>query len=240
MNTATLPSAVERLDLENTGDRAQVFMHKQRYDFALKGISPSDTALEIGTGTGFFSKVLAEHCESYSGLEIDPESCALTRERIGDRGVVLQGDAQKLPFSDHSFSAIVALEVLEHLEDFRKCIREIHRVLTPAGRVVISVPYRRRGGKNPRNPYHVYEPGENELVNAFSEYFGKVEVYYQYFPETAFMTAARLFHFRRFVGLDRVYGNLWQAVPEVLNRVQLDPNGKGMRITLVLLASEKK
>jgi len=70
MNTATLPSAVERLDLENTGDRAQVFMHKQRYDFALKGISPSDTALEIGTGTGFFSKVLAEHCESYSGLEI--------------------------------------------------------------------------------------------------------------------------------------------------------------------------
>ena len=40
MNTATLPSAVERLDLENTGDRAQVFMHKQRYDLPLKVYRP--------------------------------------------------------------------------------------------------------------------------------------------------------------------------------------------------------
>ena len=238
MSAAVLPIAVERLDLENTSDRAQAFLHKQRYDFAFERISPEDSALEIGTGTGFFSEMLSRHCR-YTGIEIDPASCEQARNRVDGRGSVIEGDAQALPFPNDSFTKITALEVLEHVPDYRKAIAEIHRCLVPNGRVIISVPYRRFGGKNPGNPYHVYEPGAGELAAAFQRYFSNVQTFYQYFPETRFMTAARVFHFRRFVRLAEVYDGIWKADPAVLHTIKIDPFGKGMRLTLVLDISGK-
>jgi ubiquinone/menaquinone biosynthesis C-methylase UbiE len=239
MNAAALPIAVERLDLEHTADQAQAFLHKQRYDFAFERISHKDSALEIGTGTGYFSEMLSRHCR-YTGIEIDPASCQQARSRLNGQGTVIEGDAQALPFPDSSFSRITALEVLEHVPDFRKAVREIHRCLSPDGRVIISVPYRRIGGKNPANPYHVYEPGARELISIFQSHFSTVQPFYQYFPETLFMTTARLFHFRRFVGLAEVYGALWRAEPSVLHTVKIDQSGNGMRLTLVLDISGKK
>ena len=238
MNAAVLPIAVERLDLENTSDLAQVFLHKQRYDFALERISPQDSVLEVGTGTGYFSETLSRHCR-YTGIEIDPASCQQAISRVNGRGSVIEGDAQALPFPNASFTRITALEVLEHVPDFRKAIAEIHRCLTPGGRVIISVPYRRFGGKTPDNPFHVYEPGASELASAFKRYFSNVQPFYQYFPESRFMTAARIFHFRRLVGLADLYGSIWKADPAVLNTIKIDQAGKGMRLTLVLDISGK-
>jgi ubiquinone/menaquinone biosynthesis C-methylase UbiE len=240
MSATTTPVAVERLDVETSSNTAQVFLHKQRYDFALSRLSAADSVLEVGTGTGFFSDILANHCSSYTGLEIDPASCEESQRRVGERGRVVEGDAQTLPFPSDSFSASIALEVLEHIPDYRKAVREIHRCLKLDGQFIISVPYRTIGGKNDQNPYHLYEPGENELVQCLNRYFAKIEVFYQYFAETALMTAARLLHLRGFLGLAQVYGDLWNGVPAALDQIRIDPSGKGMRICLVLAASKPK
>lgn len=53
----------------------------------------------------------------------------------------IYGDAQYLPFSDSSFNWILLLDVLEHIPDPDKCLREIHRVLTPDGTLVLQVPF---------------------------------------------------------------------------------------------------
>ena len=240
MNERKMPEAVERLDLEDTDDAAQIFLHKQRYDFALDRISRDETVLEIGTGSGYFSKVLANHCKSYTGLEIDPASVQRLRDQLAGRGTVVQGDAQASPLQASSYSSVVILEVLEHLPDYRKAVQEIHRCIKLDGKVIVSVPYRARGGKSDTNEFHLYEPGEQELVQEFQKYFRKVEVQYQYFQETPLMTTARIFHFRRFVGLAGVYRNLWQGLPSAVEKVKIDTAGKGMRITLMLVASEKK
>jgi ubiquinone/menaquinone biosynthesis C-methylase UbiE len=240
MNTATAPCAVERLDLENTTDTTQVFLHKQRYDFALERISRNDSVLEVGTGTGYFSSILADHCDSYTGLEIDPNSCEATRRRLGGRGKVIEADARALPFPNASFSSVVALEVLEHIQDYPQAVREIHRCIRPEGRLIVSVPYRKKGGKNPINPYHVHEPGEEELIQCLASHFGKVQVFYQYFSETSFMTAARVLHMRRFFGLAQIYGDLWNGVPAALQKIKIDSRGNGMRIGLLLVASERR
>jgi ubiquinone/menaquinone biosynthesis C-methylase UbiE len=240
MNKEEIPETVERLDFESTTDAAQVFLHKQRYDFALERISPEDTVLEIGTGSGYFSQILASHCRSYTGLELDPHSVQRLRKQLDGRGTVVEGDAQASPLKDACCSCVVILEVLEHLPDYRKGIQEIHRCLKPGGKVIVSVPYRRRGGTSDTNRFHLYEPGEQELVQEFQKYFGKVEVQYQYFQETPLMTIARTFHFRPFVGLAGIYSDLWRGVPSAIQKVKIDSEGKGMRITLMLVASEGK
>jgi ubiquinone/menaquinone biosynthesis C-methylase UbiE len=232
--------AVERLDAETSDNRLQILLHKQRYDFTLQRISKDDTVLEIGTGVGYFSQMLAQHCQAYTGIEIEAEACQEARRRLQGRGQVMQGDAQALPFEDGSYSAVVCLEVLEHLLDFKKAVREIHRCLRPGGQGIISVPYRKYGGKNPLNRFHLYEPGERELIEAFGTYFAKVEASFQYFEETALMTAARIFRLRRILGLASVYRDLTLGEPSALKKLRIGNRGRGMNITLLLVVSERR
>jgi len=45
-----------------------------------------------------------------------------------------------LPYADASFDLVTATEVIEHLADFRRVVREIHRVLRPGGVCILSTP----------------------------------------------------------------------------------------------------
>jgi SAM-dependent methyltransferase len=63
-----------------------------------------------------------------------------TLSRAGGRSV--QVGAGFLPFRDRCFEAVLALEVLEHVEDDRRLIAEMARVLRPGGLAVVSVPLR--------------------------------------------------------------------------------------------------
>jgi len=45
-----------------------------------------------------------------------------------------------LPFADESFQVVTMLAVLEHIEKEKQILREIHRVLIPGGKLVLTVP----------------------------------------------------------------------------------------------------
>lgn len=45
------------------------------------------------------------------------------------------------PFEDNHFEEILAIEVLDHLDDIMKVMQEMHRILKPGGKIIISVPY---------------------------------------------------------------------------------------------------
>src|SRR5258707_13714461 len=89
-------AAVERLDIHNSSDRLQVALHRQRYDFALEHLGRSESVLEIGTGVGSFSPLLADRCEKYAGIEIDRESCLAAAKRLGGEPRIVCGEAARL------------------------------------------------------------------------------------------------------------------------------------------------
>src|SRR6266498_4359265 len=163
--------AKERLDTRTSTDRLQIALHNQRYEFVLGNLSRLESVLEVGTGDGNLSTLLAKKCGNYIGLEFDAESCRVTKERLGGAYRVIQGDARAMPFEPRTFTGIVCLEVLEHLGDFEAGIQNIHRCLREDGMAIISVPYRRRGGPSVTNIYHLYEPGERELLATLQRYF---------------------------------------------------------------------
>jgi SAM-dependent methyltransferase len=235
-----MSEAQERLDTRSSADRLQVALHKQRYEFVLQNLATLESVLEIGTGEGNLSVLLAPRCGNYVGLEFDADTCARASRRLGDAYRIVRGDARALPFEARSFSGIVCLEVLEHLGDFQAGISNIQRCLQLDGRAILSVPYRRRGGASSPNVYHLYEPGEGELVTALRECFEKVAVYYQYFQETRLMSAARLFHLRRALGLQRHYRALTQGEPQALSQLKLEHEADGMKLHLVAVVDRPK
>lgn len=230
---------VERVDVDSCESPLQVVLHRARYDFVLDHLPPAQSVLEIGTGTGTFARELSKRCSRYAGVEYDPVACQMSRKKSGLQQEIIQGDARRLPFEANQFSFIVCLEVLEHLGDFEAGVKEIHRCISPDGTAIISVPYRKTGKKN-TSAYHLYEPGERELTGAFEKLFKKVEVHYQYFEETRWMTLVRNVHLRRLFGMHRIYADLTNGLPQATGKIHIGEQSGGMNISLLLIATGKK
>jgi ubiquinone/menaquinone biosynthesis C-methylase UbiE len=232
--------ALERMNVGSGEDRLQIKLHQMRYDFVLARLPENSRVLEVGTGEGAFTTQILPRSGSYIGVEFDPQACEQARLQAGPKAEIIVGDARKLPFGDNQFSFVVCLEVLEHLGDFAAGVRNIHRCLDSSGMAVMSVPYRKTGGKSDVNPYHIYEPGEGELVALFRELFTTVEVHYLYFEETPFMTFARKLHLRRVLGVSRCYADLAAGTSAAIEKLHLGQKSGGMNISLLIVARGKK
>ena len=108
----------------------------------LATLLPAGKVLNIGIGGGFLEEAaLRRGAEVYS-LDPIPETARMLRERLGVKAVA--GYSQSIPFTDSSFDAVVASELLEHLEDsaLDASLKEISHVLVPGGMFIGTVPAR--------------------------------------------------------------------------------------------------
>lgn len=104
-----------------------------RRTVAAIGLQRGARVLEVGSGPGFFSPLLAASTPEGSAvmLDLQPEMLRLARDRVGARhGVGFVGaDAQCLPFGDSSFDAVFIATVLGEVPDLDSCLAELRRVL---------------------------------------------------------------------------------------------------------------
>lgn len=93
--------------------------------------------LDLGCGTGFNYKTLNKYGKVTNlDYHIEPlRSCK--RKGIPN---IIKGDAQNLRFTNNSFDIVTAIELLEHLDDDEKAIKEIYRVLKNNGTFIFTVP----------------------------------------------------------------------------------------------------
>jgi len=103
--------------------------------------APPGPWLDLGAGTGANLVHLAPD-SNRRRLALDRSARALAHlvARTGARDVrTTRADAEALPFASGSLACVTALDLLEHIDD-DACLREIARVLQPAGAFVVSVP----------------------------------------------------------------------------------------------------
>lgn len=93
--------------------------------------------LDYGSGTGGNASAYSS-LGSVVGVEPDATAVRLASVRGGVR--YCRASGTRLPFRTDTFDAVVASDVLEHIEDDRAAILEIARVLRPGGTAIISVP----------------------------------------------------------------------------------------------------
>jgi ubiquinone/menaquinone biosynthesis C-methylase UbiE len=99
--------------------------------------------LDVGCGSGWATRLLAESAlnGSVTGIDISDEMIRVARESSeGLSNVHFEvATAEQLPFSDSSFTHAFSMESLYYYRNIPKALKEIHRVLTPAGLFVAVV-----------------------------------------------------------------------------------------------------
>lgn len=100
-----------------------------------------DRVLDVATGTGMVAAELLRSGCTVVGLDQSPEMLAGARARfaaqpaLGARVELVEGQAEKLPFEDSSFTALTLTYLLRYVDDPRATMRELARVVAPSGRI---------------------------------------------------------------------------------------------------------
>jgi SAM-dependent methyltransferase len=108
---------------------------------------PGDRVLDLGSGSGFASEMLARL--GYNVVAGDPDLPALRhnrqrptfdRSRIAGEVRVAAAVAEYLPFGDETFDGVLGMNVLHHVADLSRAVTELARVLKPGRRAVFCEP----------------------------------------------------------------------------------------------------
>jgi SAM-dependent methyltransferase len=103
-------------------------------------LGPGMSVLELGCGTGYFTRELARSGADIVAVDVSPELLEMARADCSAKNVRYEiQNACALSYPDAAFDSVVGSSVLHHLE-IKEAVREIHRVLKPRGTIYFTEP----------------------------------------------------------------------------------------------------
>lgn len=134
----------------------------------------SGKVLEIGTGTGYGIRVAAPHAERFVTLDKHRPANLPELQRQAPNAEFRTATVPPLPFDDNTFDFVISFQVVEHIEQDALFVQEVHRVLRPGGRFIVTTP--NAPMSLTRNPWHVREYRADELRALLQGPFAQVEM----------------------------------------------------------------
>ena len=118
------------------------FTHSNKAIVRLLPPTREVSILDVGTGTGILiEQVLLKNKSAYLfGIDISPEMVKKAKRKFqGKNNVTIAlGSANKLPYKDNSFEFVTCANSFHHHPDSIQSLKEMKRVLKPAGKVILS------------------------------------------------------------------------------------------------------
>lgn len=142
----------------------------ERRDFFLKNVRPR--AIDIGMQDGFFVRELKKN--GINTVGVDSVELLVQHARSKDpQGEYHNCFAEKMPFPDNAFQTATCSHVLEHVLDPPEILKEIQRILKPAGRIIVVVPY-----DLDIEPTHLRQYDKEALLTEVGRFF-EIESYHE-------------------------------------------------------------
>jgi len=153
------------------------YEHLHRYAYATQLVQ-NKRVLDLACGEGYGSSLLAKTAESVVGIDIDERAIKHARNKYIKQNLEFKvGSITEVPITgERLFEVAVCFEALEHIEDHRKLLSEVKRLLTPDGVFIVSTPNKTVYTDEPQynNPFHVHELYFDEFRELFEKHFKNV------------------------------------------------------------------
>jgi len=113
---------------------------KRRVNMLSFSLRSDQSVLEIGCGTGYFTKELIKTGACITSIDISPNLIEEAINKIHSKNIKFKiENAYEMSFDNNSFDAVIGSSVLHHL-DVDKALQEIYRVLKPGGTICFTEP----------------------------------------------------------------------------------------------------
>ncbi|MFZ2147496.1 MAG: class I SAM-dependent methyltransferase [Sedimentisphaerales bacterium] len=137
--------------------------------------------LDVGCGTGHWSRFFSEYGFEVTGLDISERMIGIAKSRNISNASFQVADGHSLPFPDETFNATAAITTLEFVRDTDAVLQEMIRCTRKSGRILLGVlnalsKVNRQRANSPESPYaaaHFFSPVE---LKEFLEPYGQVEI----------------------------------------------------------------
>jgi len=145
------------------------------YQAIAECLGEEDAVMDIGFGTGFGTLQLTKTADMVVGVENDKEAVDFANKCLP--GIMWYwGDVSRgFDYVGGEYDAIVMIEVLEHVADWRSAIRNVYKMLAPGGTFYISA--RNANADLRKNELHEREWTAAQLHSSMREYFEDVKLY---------------------------------------------------------------
>lgn len=146
---------------------------------------PNMRILDLGCGHGHvFSYLREKEGKDAYGLDINVNS--LKHQNL--KGYFVCGDAHNIPFRDNSLDVVLAFELVEHLREPEKSLKEIRRVLKKGGILLLTTPTPK--SKSANQPGHINIRRREEWISPLKKVGFKVKIVtYKYPVQLAVFTS---------------------------------------------------
>ena len=113
---------------------------KRRVQMLSDHLRPGMTILEIGCGTGYFTRELTRRGADIVAIDVSPDLLEIAKAKYSAPNVRYEiQNAYALTYADAMFDSVVGSSILHHLE-IEEALREIYRVLKPGGTIYFTEP----------------------------------------------------------------------------------------------------
>ena len=154
--------------LEDTGERylpwledaSMNYEHLHRYAYAAEFVQ-NKRVLDLACGEGYGSYLLARRAAAVVGIDIDKQTVKHARNKYLKSNLDFKvGSITDIPIEGNNvFDVVVCFEAIEHVEEHENLLKEVKRLLTPAGLFIVSTPNKRTYSDETQfsNPFHLHE-----------------------------------------------------------------------------------
>lgn len=107
----------------------------------MSALPPNRRILEIGCGNGVGSRLIDEHFSPSEmiAMDLDERLVRAARGNNPDLDITFEvGDATKLRYGDNAFDAVIDLNVMHHIPNWRDSLNEMKRVIRPSGEFIVK------------------------------------------------------------------------------------------------------
>jgi ubiquinone/menaquinone biosynthesis C-methylase UbiE len=97
----------------------------------------NDIVLDAGCGSGRFIKLLNPFVKEVHGIDTSERALKIAKSYKIKNAIIRNGNVLKIPYGNDFFDKVICIDVIEHIKDDKKVLKEIKRVLKKNGEAIV-------------------------------------------------------------------------------------------------------